>query len=319
LPCPPTEYRPMRKLPPLNAVKAFEVAARHVSFTKAAAELSVTHGAVSRQVALLEQWLGASLFKRSASQLTLTDTGRAYLTEVSAVLDRLAVASMHLRQNAAPTALTVSAPPTFTMRWLIPRMSAFQRKRTDAEIRVTTSLAPVNFRENAYDVAIRGQHAPLAACASVPFMTEIIAPVCHVDLLERLRPAQPRELRRHTLISYDTEPYAWADWLRQAGVATLRPANTLQFEQMYFALQAASEGLGVVLVPLFLVIDDIVAGRLCLPFGPLAAKRRTYFANYEGRQEASPPVTAFCEWLQQEGRDTERSTAEWAAGKGWTL
>ena len=310
---------PMRKLPPLNAVKAFEVAARHVSFTKAAAELSVTHGAVSRQVALLEDWLGTPLFRRSASQLALTAAGRTYLTEVSAVLDRLAVASMHLRQQAAPTTLTVSAPPTFTMRWLIPRMSAFQRKRTESEIRVTTSLAPVNFRENAYDVAIRGHHAPLDGCASVPFMTEIIAPVCHVDLLETLRPARPRELRGHTLISYETEPFAWSDWLKAAGVPALRPANTLRFEQMYFALQAASEGLGLVLVPLFLVIDDIVAGRLCLPFGPLAAKRRTYFAHYEDRHQASSLVTDFCAWLQQEGHDTEKSTADWAAGKGWTL
>lgn len=309
----------MRKLPPLNAVRAFEAAARHVSFTRAATELSVTHGAVSRQVALLEEWLGTPLFRRSSSQLTLTDAGRGYLAEASAVLDRLAVASMHVRQQAAPTALTVSAPPTFTMRWLIPRMSAFQRKRADAEIRVTTSLAPVNFRENAYDVAIRGQHAPLEGCASVPFMTEIIAPVCHVDLLETLRGARPKDLRHHTLISYGTEPYAWADWLKAAGAPKLHPANTLQFEQMYFALQAASEGLGLALVPLFLVIDDIVSGRLCLPFGQLAAKRRTYFANYEDRHRASPAVSAFCEWLQQEGRDTEQSTADWAAAQGWSL
>jgi len=313
------EPHAVRKLPPLNAVKAFEAAARHVSFTKAAAELSVTHGAVSRQVALLEEWLGAPLFRRSASQLALTEAGRGYLDEASAVLDRLAVASMHVRQQAAPAGLTVSAPPTFTMRWLIPRMSAFQRRRADTEIRVTTSLAPVNFRENAYDVAIRGQQAPLATCASAPFMTEIIAPVCHVDLLETLRAAKPKDLRRHTLISYGTEPYAWADWLKAANAPKLRPANTLQFEQMYFALQAAAEGLGLVLVPLFLVIDEVVSGRLCLPFGQLAAKRRTYFANYEDRHPASPAVTAFCEWLQHEGRATEKSTADWAAGQGWVL
>ncbi|HEX4326523.1 MAG TPA: LysR family transcriptional regulator, partial [Burkholderiales bacterium] len=109
----------MRKLPPLNAVRSFEAAARHVSFTKAAAELNVTHGAVSRQVALLEQWLGVALFRRSASQLALTEAGRAYLAEVSGVLDRLAVASIHVSQQATPAAITVSAPPTFTMRWLI--------------------------------------------------------------------------------------------------------------------------------------------------------------------------------------------------------
>lgn len=309
----------MRKLPPLNAVKAFEVAARHVSFTKAAAELNVTHGAVSRQVALLEDWLGVALFRRSASQLALTDAGRGYLTEVSAVMDRLAVASMYLRQQAIPKAITVSAPPTFTMRWLIPRMSAFQHKHADVEIRVTTSLAPVNFRENSYDVAIRGQQAPLADNSSVSFMTEIITPVCHVDLLDGLCSGKPQDLRGQTLISYGTEPYAWADWLETAGVPRLRPANTLHFEQMYFALQAASEGLGIVLVPLFLVIDDVVAGRLCLPFGLRAAKRRTYFANFDSGAQSGSVVREFCAWLQQEGRDTEQSAADWVTGKGWAL
>lgn len=309
----------MRKLPPLNAVKAFEVAARHVSFTKAAAELSVTHGAVSRQVALLEDWLGTPLFRRSASQLNLTEAGRGYLAEVAPLLDRLAVASMHLRQQAAPTAITVSAPPTFTMRWLIPRMSAFQRHHEGVEIRATTSIAPVNFREHSYDVAIRGQDAALPDTLSVPLMTEIIIPVCHVDLLSALASGRPRDLRSQTLISYGTEPYAWADWLKAAGAPGLKPANSLQFEQMYFALQAAHEGLGVVLVPLFLVIDDVVAGRLTLPFGLTAAKRRTYFANHGAPAPAGSVVGEFCAWLQSEGRDTERSTADLAAGKGWVL
>ncbi|HEY4371935.1 MAG TPA: LysR substrate-binding domain-containing protein [Burkholderiales bacterium] len=309
----------MRKLPPLNAVKAFEVAARHVSFTKAAAELSVTHGAVSRQVALLEDWLGAPLFRRSASLLTLTEAGRSYLAEVAPLLDRLAVASMHLREQAAPTAITVSAPPTFTMRWLIPRMSAFQRRHEGVEIRVTTSLAPVNFRENSYDVAIRGQSGPTAENPSVPIMTEIIAPVCHVDLAPALRSGKPRELRGQTLIAYGTEPYTWADWLESVDCQGLKPANTLQFEQMYFALQAAAEGLGLVLVPLFLVIDDIVAGRLTLPFGLTGAKRRTYFANHATPAGLDSLVGEFCAWLQREGGDTERSTDDWAAAQGWRL
>lgn len=309
----------MRKLPPLNAVRAFEVAARHVSFTKAAAELNVTHGAVSRQVALLEDWLGTALFHRSSSQLTLTEGGRSYLGEVSAVLDRLAVASMYMMQQAAPTALRVNAPPTFTMRWLIARMSVFQRKHPDVEIRLTTALSPVNFQENAYDIAIRGGHAPLDGCGSLPFMTEIIAPVCHVDLLERLPLQHPQELQSHTLIGYATEPYAWSEWLEAAQVPDLKPAATLKFEQMYFALQAASEGLGLVLVPLFLVIDDIVAGRLCVPFGPMAVKRRNYYANNALGTKTGPVIRSFCEWLQQEGKDTEDSISAWARTQGWEL
>src|ERR1700710_2231620 len=107
----------MKKLPPLNAVRTFEAAARHVSFTKAAEELHVTHGAVSRQVALLEEWFGIKLFRRGPSQLSLTEAGRLYFREVTAILDRLAFASMDMKGHAAPTALRINAPPTFTLRW----------------------------------------------------------------------------------------------------------------------------------------------------------------------------------------------------------
>lgn len=304
-----------RKLPPLNAVRAFEAAGRHVSFTKAASELCVTHGAVSRQVALLESWLGTPLFRRAASQLVLTEAGRSYLGEVTAVMDRLAVASMHLVDQAAPTALTINAPPTFTMRWLIPRMSGFQRRHPDVEVRLTTSLAPINFQEHAYDIAIRGAHEPLPGCVSMPFMTEIIVPVCHSDLLEGGKLRTPRDLAAHTLINYVTEPYTWDEWLGAAGVPEIKPLSQLKFEQMYFALQAAAEGLGVVLVPLFLAVDDIVAGRLCTPFGSLAAKLRRYFAY---ASHGNPVIESFYEWLRREGRDTEQSIAGWADAAGWT-
>jgi LysR family glycine cleavage system transcriptional activator len=302
-----------RRLPPLNAVRAFEAAGRHVSFTKAAVELNVTHGAVSRQVALLESWLGTPLFRRTASQLVLTDAGRSYLGETTAVMDRLAVASMHLLDQAAPTSLTINAPPTFTMRWLIARMSGFQRKRPDVEVRLTTSLAPINFQEHAYDIAIRGAHEPLQGCVSTPFMTELIVPVCHSDLLESGRLRAPQDLSGQTLINYVTEPYAWDDWLAAAGVPELKPLGQLKFEQMYFALQAAAEGLGIVLVPLFLAIDDILAGRLCTPFGTLAAMHRRYFAYAD---HGNPVIDSFYEWLLHEGRDTEKSIANWADSNG---
>ncbi|MEX3960547.1 transcriptional regulator [Trinickia symbiotica] len=303
-----------RRLPPLNAVRAFEAAGRHASFTKAATELNVTHGAVSRQVAILEEWLGTPLFRRTASQIVLTDAGRSYLAEATAVLDRLAIASMHVVDQVAPTSLTVNAPPTFTMRWLIARMSGFQRKRPDVDIRLTTSIAPVNFRENTYDIAIRGAREPLRDCVSMPFMTEIIVPLCHVDLLEGGQLQHPADLARHTLINYVTEPYPWDEWLASAGVPDLKPAGQLKFEQMFFALQAATEGLGIVLAPLFLAIDDILAGRLCAPFGSLAARSRQYYVCMDHR---TPLIESFHTWLMKDGRDTEQSIAAWAESAGW--
>ena len=306
----------MRKLPSLNALRAFEAAGRQGSFTKAAEELHVTHGAVSRHVAQLEGWLRVPLFHRSASQVRLTAAGAQYLPEITAVLDRVAVASMQLQQHAAPTALQVNAPPTFVMRWLIPRMSLFQRRQPDVEIRLTTATSPANFEQGGYDVAIRGSTAPLTGCRSVPFMTEIIMPVCHCELRERLRLDSPQDLANHTLINYATEPVRWDDWLRHAGVGGLHAANSLHFEQMYFALQAATEGLGVVLVPLFLVIDDVLAGRLCLPLGLHGARRRTYYANTPATRPLTPTLSAFQDWLQQEGHDTERSIADWIEAQG---
>lgn len=308
-----------RKLPPLNAVRAFEAAARHVSFTKAAEELHVTHGAVSRQVALLESWLGTLLFRRSAAQLTLTEAGRNYVSEITSLLDRLAVVSMHLLEQGKPTALDVNAPPTFTMRWLIARMSGYKRLRPDVEIRLTTSIAPVNFQEHGYSVAIRGAQAPLSGCRSQAFMTELIVPVCHTDLLDRGRLQSPADLRNQTLISYATEPYKWSEWMSAAGVPDVQVLNTLTFEQMFFALQAAAEGLGVVLVPLFLVVDDIVSGRLCAPFGLLAAKQRRYYANSPDNLRRNPHVESFHDWLMREGQDTEQSIINWAVSMGWEV
>jgi LysR family transcriptional regulator, glycine cleavage system transcriptional activator len=303
----------------LNAVRAFEVAARHESFTRAAAELHVTHGAISRQVALLESWLGRPLFVRNRSQVLLTDAGRRYVAEMTPALDRIAVASSQLQARGTTKVLLVNAPPTFTMRWLIPRMSSFQRLHADVEIKLTTSTAAVDFSAHDYDIAIRGAKAPPRVGHAQPFMTETIVPVCHVDLLERgLR--KPADLARHTLIGFATEPYAWADWLTAAGVPALKPASVLGFEQMYFALQAAAEGLGVVLVPLFLVADDILGGRLCTPFGMRAAMERRYYALTAPAQGQPPALqAAFCDWLLREGRDTEQSINAWARNKGWRL
>jgi len=307
----------MRKLPPLNAVRVFEVAARHVNFTKAAEELHVTHGAVSRQVALLEEWLGVPLFLRSASQLALTDAGREFLEQVAMGLDLIAVASMQVKQRSTRTRLRVNASPTFMMRWLIPRLSRFQRRMPEIDVRLTTSIAPINFQEHGYDIAIRSGYGPLPNCRSVAVVREIVVPVCHVDLLEWPGLAKPEDLSRHTLLSYATESYSWSEWLHDVGCDHVRPGNILSFEQMYFSLQAMIEGLGVMLVPLFLVIDDVIAGRLAVPFDTPPVKRRTYYAGYPHLPVEHGPVNMFCDWLASEGAEAEQSLGAWMRSRGW--
>ncbi len=297
----------MRKLPPLNAIRAFEAAARHVSFTKAAQELLVTHGAISKQVAILESWLGLDLFNRNKSQVTLTPAGKEFLSSITPALDRIAVSASQLLDRSTGNIFQISAPPTFTLRWLIPRISSFQKKMSHLEIKLTTSIESVDFRSGQYDVAIRGSSNALPNHVSIPFMTETIVPVCHPDLIEKNPLHLVGDLAKHTLISYDTEPLAWKDWLQDAKASHLKAANLLQFEQMYFALQAAAEGLGIVLVPLFLVADEVISGKLILPLGLLAARTRSYYLNAPLVIPENPLIEKFTEWLAQEGRDTEKS------------
>jgi LysR family glycine cleavage system transcriptional activator len=302
----------VRRLPPLNATRAFEVAARHVSFTKAAQELHVTHGAVSRQVAALEDWLGTKLFWRGPVGLTLTDAGRRYQQDLTVIFDRLSSASADVVRNSGPVMLRLNVPPTFATRWLMARWSAFGEEQT-AELRLTTSVAPVISGEAAYDIAVRAQSGDVPGWRSIDFMTEYSAPVCHPILQERAPLRTPGDLSAHTLISYGTEPYDWASWF-EAAESQLSPKQpTIQFEQMYLALQATQERMGIAIVPLFLVLDDLVAGRLCLPFGTLGLRRRVYRAFYRGDIDGSPLVADFCRWIRGLGEETERSTQAWAA------
>jgi LysR family glycine cleavage system transcriptional activator len=265
----------------------------------------------------LEEWFGVKLFRRAPSQLTLTDAGGLYYREVTAILDRLALASMELKDRAAPAALRVNAPPTFTMRWLISRIAAFQRKRPDVELRLTTSLGPVNANEASFDVAIRGEQGDIPGWTSIPFMTELIAPVCHADLLARARLETPADLHGHTLITYITEPYDWRQWFARAGGEMSADQDVLRFEQMYFALQAMQEGMGVGLFPLFLVIDELMAKRLCVPFGALGLRKRSYSALFRTDAAETPAIRDFCDWLSDAGAQTERATADWASAVGW--
>lgn len=301
----------MPKLPPLNAIRAFEAAARHVSFSKAAEELHVTRGAISRQVALLESWLGQPLFLRSSSQVILTNAGRNYLTEASAALTRLAFASEYLTDNRGVIIIRLNAPPTFTMRWLITRMSAFQRRHPDIELRMTTYRSTDAIREEEFDAGIRGRWHALENSSSQPFMTESIIPVCHPDLLGDSDYMQLDDLEKHTLITYTTESYTWPQWLAAAGRPKLAPSRILRFDPMYFALQAAQEGLGVVLAPIFNVIDDLVAGRLCAPFGLLGERRRHYYISYTPGSHLTDTIDTFSQWLVEEGGATDRLIAEW--------
>ena len=291
----------MRILPPLNGLRAFEAAARHLSFTKAADELLVTHGAVSRAVAGLEDWLGARLFLRFNRRIELTAEGSRYLGEIGAALDRIATASERVKGAGARRVLRVNSIATFTIRWLIPRLSQFQQRHPAVEVRLTTSSEPVQQVGDAADVIIRGGPDTIMGFACGRFLDERRLPVIAPTLRRRLPLDRPEDLARHTLLHTASLPELWRDWLLMAGLGDLAPAQELTLEHFYLTIQGAIDGLGVAVGPTALVADEIAAGRLEAPFPHLALPARSYCWYLPAAKATDPAAVAFRDWLVEVG------------------
>ena len=296
-----------RDLPPLNAVRAFEAAARHGSFKDAAAELGVTHGAISQQVRLLEEWLGPpALFRRLSRRVVITPSGKALLAEFSPALDRIATATQHHRgrRGESPAAvLRVNALATFSLRWLLPRLTLFRAERPDIEVRLTTSNDPLDALPEPFDVVIRGGPDTFDGFASRLLLSERRLPVCKPSLVEELPLRHAADLSQHTLLHVSTMPGLWRDWFAAAGHAGMEPASSLTFDHFYLTIQAAIDGLGVAMGPTALVADDLAAGRLVRPFPAVSLPARSYFAYLPEAHRDDPLITVFCDWLEQQGRD----------------
>lgn len=286
-----------RRLPPLNALRAFEAAGRHASFTLASAELGVSHGAVSRHVQALEAWLQLPLFERHNRRVVLTEGGRRYLAEIGAALDRIALATAHEVERGRPRLLRVNALATFTLRWLIPRLSGFQLAHPAIEVRLTTSNVPLAQIAEPFDVAIRGGPDARPGHVGQLFLPETRIPVCSPALLRRLPLGGPADLSHHTLLHSATLPQVWPQWLRAAGVPDLQPQASVTLEHFYLTLQAALDGLGVAMGPERLIADDVAAGRLTRPFAGPSLPARSYHTFVPETRAADPAVRAFCAWL----------------------
>lgn len=294
----------MQRLPPLNAFKAFEVAARHLSFTAAAVELHVTHGAVSRQIASLEQHLEVPLFVRGARGLKLTAEGAQLARGVGAAFEMLRSAVAQLRPAGPAAALRISVPPTLAMRWLIPRMGALHQAHPRLRIEIPTSTEPVDFESDAYDAAIRRVTRAPKGMVAERFLDGRPVPVCSPAYQKQHGLRSPADLARATLIVTRSEPQAWPDWLRQHQVADLTQAATLTFEQLYFALQAALDSLGVALAPAAVVASEIRLGRLAAlaqPEGPVSPAYALLWPRASPRREAIATLGAWLKASAAEG------------------
>jgi LysR family transcriptional regulator, glycine cleavage system transcriptional activator len=299
---------PRRTLPPLNAIRAFEAAARLGSFKEAAMELGVTHGAISQQVRLLEDRLGApALFRRSTRRVALTAAGAALLEEVGPALDRMASAVQRhrARHGAVPAAvLRVNALATFSMRWLLPRLSGFRDERPDIEVRLTTSNDPIDSLADTFDLIIRGGPDSFHGFTSRLLLSERRLPVCSPALVAKLPLQEISDLAQHTLLNVTSMPRLWHDWLKQAGQPRLTSTATLTFDHFFLTIQAAIDGLGVAMGPTALIGDDVAAGRLITPFPDISLPARSYFAYLPAGSESDSQTTAFCDWLEEEGRQS---------------
>lgn len=301
----PSKSRP---LPPLNAMRAFEAAARRCSFNEAAAELGVTHGAISRQIRLLEDWLGPPfLFRRLSHGVALTLEGAALLAEVGPALDRIAEAAARHGRPAERTAATlrVNALATFSLRWLVPRLGLLRADHPELELRLTTGNEPVDAVAGDYDLIIRGGPDAFDGFESRRLLPERRLPVCSPSLVERLPLDRVEDLERHTLLQVASMPRLWRDWLAKTGHGALTPAASLTLDHFYLAIQAAIDGLGVAMGPATLIEDDLRTGRLMTPFPSLSLPARSYFgyAPLEGACRAES--LRLCDWIAATGKAAE--------------
>lgn len=294
-----------RPIPPLNPLRAFEVAARHLSFKRAAHELFVTASAVSHQVRSLEDSLGIQLFVREGNMLALTPAGRSYLPEVQQAFQQLAEATRRLREQDLK-AVRVNVPPTFAVKWLIPRMPRFMRRFPQIDLKVSTSADMVDFAREDIDLAVRysrGEHPGLSAELCLPVE---VFPVCSPRLLAGDPPlAEPADLARHTLL-HDDSRYAdvsnptWAAWLEHAGVAEVDAGRGPSFWPSHLVINAAIDGLGVALAKGIWVQDDLARGTLAKPFDIVLPVPYAYYAIYPPERAEDPRVRVFLDWVREE-------------------
>ncbi|MCI0429090.1 MAG: LysR substrate-binding domain-containing protein [Rhodospirillales bacterium] len=289
-----------RRLPSLNALRAFEAVGRIGRMTEAAEELGVTHGAISHQVSQLEQTLGAPLFEGPKNRRVLTAAGKALLADLTAGFDLIETGVRKLAEDGA-SALDVSCLGTFTLRWLIPRLHRFQEAHPGIEVRLSASDAPVDFARGAYEVAIRVTDHPLPPLAPITHLfEERIGPVLAPALAARFDLRQPSDLEGVPILHTRTRSSAWADWAAAVGWKTGGFSGTI-YEHFYFLLEAAVAGLGATVAPWPLVMDDVAAGRLLAPFGFVPSGLR-YIAVRKPKR--SRLAQSFCAWLAQEAEAT---------------
>ncbi|MCP8938796.1 transcriptional regulator GcvA [Alsobacter sp. SYSU M60028] len=285
-------------VPSLGALQALEAASRHGSFTRAAEELNLTQGAVSRQIALLESELGVRLFERVRQRVALTPAGEAYAGQVREALVRLSAATLSIMTHrGAGGVLSLAILPTFGTRWLIPRLPEFFRQHPEITINFATRIRPFDFASEDLDAAIHFGEANWPGAVAHRLMGETIVPVASPALVAQAGVREPRDLLALPLLQQVTRPRGWAEWLTSQGLGSEKTIPGPVFEQFAMVAQAAQAGLGAAIVPRFLVEEELKAGTLVIPFDRPVESAQAYYLVYPRERRDRPPVAAFRDWL----------------------
>ena len=302
------------RLPSLNGLRAFEAAARHLSFTQAASELNVTQTAISHQIRRLEEELGIRLFIRQNRALALTPEAKDYLPGVRAAFNDLRLATDRLNRRDSDHVLTVSTLASLAAKWLLPRLSAFQEAHPGIDVRITTSTSLVDFQRDDVDAAIRYGRGQWAGVRSDWLMAEELFPVCSPALLQGNKPLKcPEDLKNHVLLhTSNANSDDWRLWLTAAGQPSdLSKQPGLTFDMIFMTIQAAVDGLGVAMGRSAYVEEDIAKGRLVVPFKiALPTDAGFYLVSPAGRTDP-PKLSAFRKWLvaSAQGKPAEQVPA----------
>lgn len=297
-----------RRIYPLTALRAFEAAARHLSFVKAADELHVTPAAISHQVKSLEGFLGVQLFRRLPRGLLLNDVGQLFLPELREGFARLDRAVDRVRESDARGPLMISAAPAFAAKWLVPRLERFSAAYPDIDVRLSASLAVIDFQRESFDAAIRLGGGRYPGLESTKLFDESVTPMCSPRLLEGDAPLRIAEdLRQHVLLhddslDFDASAPKWSTWLNAAGASDVDATRGPHFSHPDHSLQAAIDGAGVALGWRYLAAADLAVGRLAAPFDLALPMGLGFYLVCPEAHEDRPKVVIFRQWLLEEIR-----------------
>ncbi|HEX3209051.1 MAG TPA: transcriptional regulator GcvA [Geminicoccaceae bacterium] len=298
-----------RRLPPLNALRAFEAAARHLSFTRAADELHVTQTAISHQIKALEERLAVRLFRRLPRGLLLTEEAQRYLPPVRDAFDQIAAATEQLGAGGSSGRLTVSVLPSFAAKWLVPRLGRFRATHPDLDLRISASSQLVDFARDDVDIAIRMGRGRYPGLRVDRLFGESMLPVCAPKLLSGAHPLRrPEDLREHVLL-HDDDHTGWQLWLELSGVEGVDPTRGPIFTDSAMVVQAAAEGQGVALARRALAAGDLAAGRLVQPFEVSLPHDLAYYLVSPEATAGQPRIRAFRAWLLAEAEADPASGA----------